>query len=433
MNQFNASLWGDEAWAATLAVKPLEQIITLVSRDTSPPFYYLFLHLWMKLGGFSEIAIRSLSFLFFLLTASTVYLIGRQWWDKKTGLIAALFALSNPFLFSYAFEGRMYALLVLTTTLSIYFFLKQSTRGFILAATAAMYTHHFALFVILWTFLWMIKENYSQGWQVFGKKLRPFLIIGLLYLPWFYPLYYQTSLVSHGFWLGKPLPLDLWKTSLKFIVGPATGILPNLALAAIALTLLLRRWNRPLNKTFFLIGWFFSPLVLTFLISQKFQSIFYDRYLLSTIPAASLLLASQRHRLSLLPLAISLFSLFILEYHYFTQPTKRPFRDYAHYVKLRTANFPLINYNGRAHHLWESKYYGLDAPIYAPQPLPFYAGTALMSPEDTIQELPQAPIIGLVSSTPPEEIFLPGHQIVEEKRFDSLFFCWACKIGVPCP
>ena len=39
MNQFTASLWGDEGWAVNLAIKPISQIIKIVSRDTSPPFY----------------------------------------------------------------------------------------------------------------------------------------------------------------------------------------------------------------------------------------------------------------------------------------------------------------------------------------------------------------------------------------------------------
>ncbi|MFH1840891.1 MAG: glycosyltransferase family 39 protein [Candidatus Shapirobacteria bacterium] len=427
MNQFNISLWGDEGWAAAIAVKPLWQIVTIVSRDTSPPLYYLLLHLWIKVFGTSEIAIRSLSFLFFLLTALTVYLIGKHWWNKKTGLIAALLVALNPFLFSYAFEGRMYALLGLTTSLSIYFFLKKSILGFILATTAAMYTHHFAIFIVFWEFLWTIKKSYGEKWQNLTKSLIPFVIIGSLYLPWLYPLYYQTSLVGSGFWLGKPVLLDLLGTTIKFLVGTQKNIYANIAFAALIVGFLLRRWNQQFNKTLFLTGWFFSPLVLTFLISQKFQSIFYDRYLLIVIPAAAIIVASQRRQLSFVFLTIVILLTAVLDYNYFTHPTKKPFREYANYIKQKAVGIPLINYNGRAHHLWESKYYGLDAPIYAPKPLPFYTGTALMSSEDTTQQLPDAPTIGIVGSTPPEEVTLPGYQITEEKHFDSLYFLWANK------
>ena len=87
MNQFTVSLWGDEGWAATLAVKPYLDIIRIVARDTSPPLYYICLHTWMKFFGTSEVAIRSLSFLFFLGTAITVFFIAKHLWDKKTALI----------------------------------------------------------------------------------------------------------------------------------------------------------------------------------------------------------------------------------------------------------------------------------------------------------------------------------------------------------
>lgn len=51
---------------------------------------------------------------------------------------------------------------------------------------------------------------------------------------------------------------------------------------------------------------------------------------------------------------------------------------------------PAIKQNGRAHYLWESKYYGLKAPIYAPSgPLPLYVGTAQMTAEDTISHWEQ--------------------------------------------
>jgi len=63
MNQFNVSLWGDEAWAATLISKSYSQILEIVSRDTSPPLYYFLAHFWTGIFGSSEIGLRSLSFL----------------------------------------------------------------------------------------------------------------------------------------------------------------------------------------------------------------------------------------------------------------------------------------------------------------------------------------------------------------------------------
>lgn len=428
MTQFSVSLWGDEAWAATLAIKPYWQIITTVARDTSPPLYYLLYHTWIKFFGISEVSIRLLSFLFFLGTVLTVYFIGKHLWDKKTGILAALLAFTNPFLFTYAFEGRMYSILALTSSLSIYFFLKKDRLGFILASVAALYSHHFSIFVIVFEGIWQLTEVWQQSIKKIIKSYADFFIIGLLYLPWLYPLYYQTSLVGSGFWLGKPNPEVFLTTVLKFLVGDGLELTRQLALLAIIIIFLLRNWLKHKEKSLFLLGWFFVPLILTYLTSQVFQSIFFDRYLLMVIPASSLLVASLRRRPSLVFILIAVFLLATLDYHYFIHPTKRPFRELAQYVKAETADLTLINYNAASHHLFESKYYGLEAPIYAPEPLPFYTGTALMEENDIINQLPDEEKIGLITSANPQDVVVPGYAIEKTKQFDSLWFLWLARI-----
>ena len=429
MTQFSTSLWGDEGWAATLAIKPLIQIITRVARDTSPPLYYLCLHTWMKIFGTSEVSIRWLSFLFFLGTALTVYLIGKHFWDKRTGLLAAVLCLINPFLFIYAFEGRMYSLLALTTTLSVYFFLKKQRLGFILATAAALYTHHFSIFVIAFEGLWRLGEIrfWQQPTRKTLKNLSDFFLIGLLYLPWFYPLYYQTSLVGSGFWLGRPDLKVFWVTVGKFLVGTGKEKARYWAFLLVAAVFVIRNWFKDKPKSTFLLGWFSAPLVFTFIISQFFQSIFFDRYMLISIPAACLILASNRRKFSW-PLILAIVILLgNLNYHYFTHPTKRPFRQLADFVKKEAADLTLINHNAAAHHLWESKYYGVPAPIYAPTPLPFYVGTALMDPGDTISQVPDETTLGVITSAPVEEVNLPGFHRTDFEQFGELKFLWMKK------
>src|SRR3989344_2939011 len=62
------SLWRDEAFSYLLAQKSIIDIIRLTAQDFNPPFYYIMLHFWISIFGKSEIALRSLSFVFFALT-----------------------------------------------------------------------------------------------------------------------------------------------------------------------------------------------------------------------------------------------------------------------------------------------------------------------------------------------------------------------------
>lgn len=430
-NQFTANLWGDESFAAILAQKNLVDIIKIVSHDTSPPGYYFCLHLWMKIFGTGEVAIRNLSFILFLGTVVFIFLLAKYLWGKKTAGLAAILTLTNPFLFSYAFEGRMYAILAFTTTASFYFFLTKNWVLYVLAATTALYSHHFSMFAIFVQFLWLgvliIKKPKKNL-----KYLLVYLFVLILYIPWLWPLYYQTSLVASGFWLARP-NLNSIKDLIQSFLG--LGLSPfwktfifYLTLA----TLLLRRWSFSGKKKAdtLIILWFCLPIGLTFIISHIKSSIFYDRYLLYTIPALPLLISSQRRKISMLLILVLITSWFWFDFQYLFHPTKKPFRQFANYIKLTTTKQDfLINYNGRAHHLWESKYYGLKAPIYSPGgKLPFYVGTALMTPEDVIYSLPQTDRIGVITSDDPEKVKVENYQSVFVQKVDSLYFIWMQKI-----
>ena len=209
----------------------------------------------------------------------------------------------------------------------------------------------------------------------------------------------------------------------KFLVGDKKNIFRSLALIGIFTSLIFRRWQKGKN-TFFLLGWFLTPPVLTFIISQFFQSIFFDRYMLITIPSACLILTSQRRKISNLFLGVIITCLLFNNYYYFTHPTKRPFRQLAEYIKKEAPQLTLINYNAAAHHLWESKYYGLEAPIYAPKPLPFYTGTALMAKDDIISRLPEEKKFGVITSAPIEEVNFPGYYLIRFQQFGELKFLW---------
>ena len=444
LTRFNESIWGDEGFSAILSMKSLPEIIKTIITDTSPPLWNISEWIVFNTLGIDEIYIRGLAFTFFLIAVFFTYKIGTLLWNKKTGVLSAILTFLNPFFFIYAFEGRMYSILAAGVTASMYFFLKilRSKKkvetfdkvGYVVATLWAMYSHHFAIFAVFLQGLWFLREFFFGKRKVAVTIFKLFIAVGIGYLPWIYPLYNQTRMVGGGFWLGTPTVRDLGFLIKEYL---ATGIQHKYAQSALYLVyaaLLLRRWDKNIKNSLFLLSWFLGPIVLTWLVSQIFQSIFFNRYLLYAIPAAMLVLASQRRKtLSAIALATVLFLFVIIDFNYFTHPTKRPFRELAAYVKeTRKAGDFLVNWNAGSHHLWETKYYDIPAPLYIPggAELPFFVGTALMEEEDVISELPDTDRVGVVTSGSIDEINLAGYTLEVAKTFrakngdQEIHFVW---------
>ena len=154
-NYLTRGFWGDEAWTALISQLSLREIITTTAQDFHPPFYYFLVHFWIKIFGDSEVAIRLLSVLFWLLTGFIVHKLCLCFWKKRLAFLAAIFALTNPFIFTYALEARSYALLTLLTTTSMLCFFRalKDFRSWgilhLLANIAGIYTHYYMWFVVL--------------------------------------------------------------------------------------------------------------------------------------------------------------------------------------------------------------------------------------------------------------------------------------------
>ncbi len=402
--------------------------MSVVIKDTAPPLFYILGAIWGKIFSFSEASRRALSFLLILGAAlfATIIIYHLEK-NKKIAILVGLLALTTPFLEPFAFEWRMYALLTFTAMGSIYFFLKRSWTPYILFTTAALYTHHLALFTLLSQGAWFLISEFNwKKPKTYFPQLKPFLIIAALYLPWLYPMYRQTKMVqSEGFWLSVPTLEELFNLLYKFLTG-GVGKTLTLPVTIIAgLLLLFKDWKR-IGKSFLeLMFVFIGPVLISFAVSYLVTPVFYDRYLLATtVGIATLIgLGIKRYFRFLLLALVILYT--IISVNQFTHPQKAPFKDLAKSVKsqLLEGDF-LVNHNGKSHHLWESKYYGIPAPIYNPgDPLPFYVGIAQMTNDDTIKALPEAKRIGVISDFG-ENINLPNYHKTTSEKFGGLEFSW---------
>ena len=101
------SIWFDEAISFAYAELPFLDIISVVISDTQAPLYFLFLHFWMILGK-SEFILRSSSAIFGIASTFLIYLLGKEIFNKRVGLIASFLISISPFTIYYSQELRVY-------------------------------------------------------------------------------------------------------------------------------------------------------------------------------------------------------------------------------------------------------------------------------------------------------------------------------------
>ena len=161
--------------------------------DTSPPLYYLLLHLWSRLWGTSDLALRMFSVLCSLACVPLIMAIGRHVESEKTGWIAAVLFAMAPVAVYYSSEGRMYSLLWLCVMLAAYATVRlyRGAAGWcwqvmwIGAGVAGMLVHYYFVFPFfaLAAFL-LFRNGADQRWKLVVRTV----VVGVLLLPWYLQL-----------------------------------------------------------------------------------------------------------------------------------------------------------------------------------------------------------------------------------------------------
>jgi hypothetical protein len=150
------SIWVDEAISIHQAHMSLGGMLdNLRATDRHPPLHYLILWLTVRLFGDGELAVRGPSILASAALIPVLFVLGRELFDRRTGLVAAGFATVAPLIVWYGQEARMYALFMLLGTLALWAQVRVlrdgRTRFWVAYAgitIALLYTHYFAVIPI---------------------------------------------------------------------------------------------------------------------------------------------------------------------------------------------------------------------------------------------------------------------------------------------
>ncbi len=260
-------LWWDEGWSLYFASSGVGDMLELTAVDIHPPFYYLLLHLWTDGPGSASYFSRLLSVLVGTATVALMVPTGRALLGRRGGLLAALLLAVSPFHIYYSQEVRMYGLV---TLLGLAAFLcawkmegsgrrKLWWLGYVLAATAAIYTQYYAAFLLLALNVWVLARGLWERRPF--REIVPWLsaqvTVVLLFAPWvWYAGGKLASYVRFKVGVEQDAPMNLLayigRHLAAFNWGHAEGALADwwwlgllpLGILLLALALLLRTGSR---------------------------------------------------------------------------------------------------------------------------------------------------------------------------------------------
>jgi mannosyltransferase len=244
----------DESFSWKLIQYDWAEMIERVARDNHPPLYFILLKAWGILFGMTPFALRSLAAVCGVFSVWGAWLLTKECLtcsentaDSRSsisvaaGTAAALVAL-NPLQIEWSQYVRMYSMGTALSLFSCWFLLRAlhgTSRpwingiGFLLTATALLYTHYYGLFIVAAQGLYLIgrviADLYCRAYQELKHHVivggTQFILVGLLWLPWLPVLLRHRQQVVDDYWSGP----FAWRSLANFcfqFVAPLPNQLP---------------------------------------------------------------------------------------------------------------------------------------------------------------------------------------------------------------
>ena len=261
-----------------------------VMPDSHPIGVQLFLWGWVKLFGWSEFWVKLPFALMGIGSVYLIYLIGRQWFNRKVGLFSAAFFAVSQFTVFYSQLARPYAAGLFFVLLMAWFWhkvvfgTKTTTREYVcfaLSAWACSLMQYFSIAqagLIFLTGLFFLPKERRKAYWLSG------IAAVVLFAPTL-PIFYQQLFVSGsiGCWLAAPKSTfltDFLQYTMNYsqLFMFATGII-------ILLPLILGKRNKqrqPLRWAG--IAWFVIIFAIAFIYSLKREPILQHSTLIFSYP-----------------------------------------------------------------------------------------------------------------------------------------------------
>lgn len=305
------SLWGDEVFSVDLASTPWPVFWQFVTaHEANMVLYHLLLRGWLGLLGFigvapDELMVRAPSILFGAAAVALAYAIGRRWWGRTVGIVAAVVLMLNQLQLIAAREARAYSLEVLLVCAGWYALLaaiSSSARArrwwvaFALVMTLALYAHLFSVLILAAQavagvlLLVLPTEWRAHARRSFWPAIASFAAIGLAALP------LAVYTLRHG-----PTNPQIGPAGIADVARLAWNVAGHsvvfgvvLAAAVVVATRLITRQIKTGHALPIVLGsWLIVPIVLSYAATQERFNLhlFAWGYLVVVIPVLAILAA----------------------------------------------------------------------------------------------------------------------------------------------
>jgi hypothetical protein len=301
------SVWLDEAISVAQARLPYPVMLhQLMYGDLHPPLWGSVLWADVRIFGYGPLALRIPSILAGTACISLVYLLGRELFDRRTGIAAAVLLAAAPLAVWYSGEARMYALYLLFAIVALLGQARAIRRGdrtgwvlFVAGSAALFYTHYFSVLQLAAQHL-VFAALALKDRKIRKQWLISIAVTAAVLLPLApYVLQQMGNASSPGAspteGTGQPVSLyavlanllwSLWGYHSDALMTQLVALWPVAMLLVLALLGKGRSWAVTL-----LVAAATGPVLGAFLISTKAETFFEVRYFVSILPPLILLVA----------------------------------------------------------------------------------------------------------------------------------------------
>ncbi len=367
----NQSLWYDEIVTWSLSNKAnLVEVWNEISKENRPPLHQLLYYFVIKYIGENEFALRLPSAVFGTLSILFIYLLAYRLYSFKEAIISAGFMAVFWLPLYYSQEARDYSLLLMLTIGAVYLWIiinenekrKDKIKSFQVVLFGLLlallsYTHYFGLFISGLLFigsLLLLWKNKTFNYRI----LISYLLALVLYIPWFNSMLFQASKIQ-SFWIPKPTIKSIY--DVIFYIYATEPILFYMILALLFFSILKFIYNLKMKKQneqsiefmdadLMLWLWFLLPILIIFIQSLIFKSLFLERYFLICLPPAYILLSRAilqlpiayyyRYAVAIIMILFIAFDLIYIQDYYNKPVKKTQIREATEFV---LANYRMTN------------------------------------------------------------------------------------------